>query len=150
MGARKWLLACVQHPDLQVDDKLLGELKILHELPQPHVLPDKTCNYHDQLQARLTGGSGLWPDLTEALKALTPTTDVAWSQTHENDIVSIMKMFLSLLYSVNYAATMNWFRSSKAHFLISEFGYIQLLEDAFSPMSLKARQVLANTNFLGN
>jgi hypothetical protein len=150
MGARKWLLACVQHPDLQVDDKLLGELKILHELPQPHVLPDKTCNYHNQLQARLNGGSGLWPDLTEALKALTTTTDNAWSQTHENDIVSMMKMFLRLLCSVNYAETMNWLWSSKAHFLLSEFVYIQLLKDAFSPMSLKARQVLANTNFLGN
>jgi hypothetical protein len=54
------------------------------------------------------------------------------------------------MHSVNYADTKDWLRSSKVYFVACEHVHIDLIETPFSAISLQARHVLADMNFLGN
>ncbi|KAF2821009.1 hypothetical protein CC86DRAFT_411325 [Ophiobolus disseminans] len=106
LDAKKWLLACID-PDVRAETALVQQITCYEDIQQPRVNQDEICNYNDQLELRLTGEFGLWPELTLIRQALIPADNVQWTQADEQDVTSALRLIFRLGQTVDFRNSNN-------------------------------------------
>jgi hypothetical protein len=152
---KDWLLKCACHDSVNTDGSLLPEMRAII-VQQPRVDLSKKSNFRLQRSERVTGGFGIWPDLTRTLTALRPASDKEWSSKDEENAVMAVTSYLSL--AANMIPCFIFMGTSPEgslgpvykHTFECERIHACLVESPFSPFSLKVRQVLSESNYLGN
>jgi hypothetical protein len=153
---KDWLLQCACHDSVNADGSLLHEMRAII-VQQPRVDLSKKSNYRLQRSERMTGGFGIWPDLTRTLTALRPPCEEEWSSEDDKNVVMAVTSYLCLasnmvpLYHTREAVTGLSLDAPlyKATFECERV-HACLIESPFSPYPLKVRQVLSASNYLGN
>lgn len=155
LEAKDWLLKCAMQTDLDPKSALQRQLWPL-VVPQPKVDLSMVSNYSHQRRERLSGGLGLWPDLTRTLTALHPVAGAEWTVADENNIVAAIQIHLITALNISTAKVYQQQRPSywsaiwDRYLLDCESRHAELLESPFSPYPLHVREVVSRTNYLGN
>ncbi|EAT79196.1 hypothetical protein HBI56_162980 [Parastagonospora nodorum] len=152
---KDWLLKCACHDSVDTDGSLLREMRAII-VQQPHVDLSKKGNYRLQRSERVTGGFGIWPDLTRTLSALRPSSEEEWSSKDEENAVMAVTSYLSLAANmISCFMFMSAYPEGNLgpvykHTFECERIHACLIESPFSPFPLKVRQALSESNYLGN
>jgi hypothetical protein len=121
-------------------------------LASPRVDRSKKSNYQLQRSERVQGGFGWWPDLTRSLLALHPKEQAPWTEEDDTNILIAVKAYLRIALNVSFSHNhaRKWSVPREEYILESERLHVCLVESPFSPYPLSVRQVLAESNYLGN
>jgi len=154
---KDWLLKCACHDSADADGSLLHEMRAII-VQQPRVDRSKKSNYRLQRSERITGGSGIWPDLTRTLTALRPSSEEEWSSEDDKNAVMAVTSYLCLASNM-ISCCLSWEEGMDVsldpvplykYTFGCERVHACLIESPFSPYPLKVRQVLSASNYLGN
>lgn len=95
LEVKDWLLKCACHDSVDADGSLFHEMRAII-VQQPRVDLSKKSNYRLQRSDRITGGFGIWPDLTRMLTALRPSSEEAWGSEDDKNAVMAVTSYLYL------------------------------------------------------